>query len=174
MLRKFFPAGDLAPLDTLLTVVQPPFFAQTLNGKATNQLQPLTRIVDAARPDPPARWLTERLVRRFVVNAFDSAAHDSLSTLFARWRDLGQSVDVLARQSPEFSQALPATSALQRTSVIGLEALQYVRTGTRPDSTWLLSATTDLRRFETPQGLLRVVIVPEVKKLVALLQGVVQ
>lgn len=174
MLRKFFPAGDLSPLDTLLTVVQPPFFAQTLNGKPTNQLQPLTRIVDAARPDPPARWLTERLVRRFVVNAFDTAAYDSLSTLFTRWRDLGQSVEVLARQAPEFAQALPATFALQRTSVIGLDALHYVRSGTRPDSAWLLTASADLRRFETPQGLLRVAIVPEVKKLVALLQGVVQ
>ncbi|MBC7896784.1 MAG: family 20 glycosylhydrolase [Cytophagaceae bacterium] len=174
MLRKFYPVGDLTLLDTLLTVVQPPFFAQTLNGKPTNQLQPLTRIVDAARPDPPARWLTERLVRRFVVNAFDSAAHDSLVTLFARWRDLAPGVEALARQATEIGEALPATMALQRTSTIGLEALQHVRRGTRPDSTWLLTASADLKRYETPQGLLRVAIVPEVRKLLALLQGVVQ
>ena len=174
MLRKIAPAGDLAAVDSLLTVLQPPFFGQAINGKQTTQLQPLTRMVDAARPDPPARWLTERLVRRFVVNPTDSAAHDSLTTLFTRWATLGPAVDSLAREAPGIGEALPAVAALQRTSTLGLEAMQFVRTGTRPDSTWLAAAAADLKKFEGPQGLLRVVIVPEVKKLVALLQGVVQ
>jgi hexosaminidase len=174
MVRKFYPVGDLTVIDSLLTVVQPPFFAQTLNGKPTNQLQPLTRLVDAARPDPPARWLTERLVRRFVVNAFDSAAHDSLVTLFTRWQNLAPAVEALARQAPEIGDAMPVTLALQRTSTIGLEALHHARAGTRPDSTWMVTATADLKRFDAPQGLLRVAVVPEVRKLMVLLQGVVQ
>ena len=174
MLRKFLPAGDLAPLDSLLTVVQPPFFGQALNGRQTNQLHPLTRIVDAARPDPPARWMTERLVRRFVINAFDSAAHDSLATLFTAWRQLAPQVQALALATPAVGDAVPAAQALERSSAIGLEALQYVRSGSRPDSSWLGLAVADLRRFEGPQGLLRVAVVPEIRKLVALLQGVVQ
>jgi hypothetical protein len=50
----------------------------------------------------------------------------------------------------------------------------FVRGGTKPDSTWLASASADLKRFDQPQGLLRVSVVPEIRKLVALLQGVVQ
>ncbi|MCC6316805.1 MAG: family 20 glycosylhydrolase [Gemmatimonadaceae bacterium] len=174
MLRKFYPVGELSVLDTLLTVVQPPFFAQRLNGKSTNQLQPLTRLVDAARPDPPARWLTERLVRRFVVNADDSAAYDSLVTLFSRWRELAPRVDSLAQRATEIGDAVPVTRALERTSAIGLEALRHARAGTRPDSVWIANANADLKLYDAPQGLLRVVIVPDVRKLVALFQGVVQ
>ncbi len=174
MLRKLFPAGDLAPLESLLTVVQPPFFGQATNGRQTTQLHPLTRVVDAARPDPPARWLTERLVRRFVVNPFDSVAHDSLVTLLSRWRELTPQVQGLAQQTPTIGEAVPVTLALERTSVLGLEALRYVRSGEKPDSAWLATAAADLKRYEGPLGLLRVSVLPEVRKLVALLQGVVQ
>lgn len=174
MLRKLFPAGDLAPLDTLLTVVQPPHFGQALNGVQTTQLHPLTRIVDAARPDPPARWLTERLVRRFVLNTADSIAHDSLRVLMDRWRALFPAIQAMAEATPAIGEAVPAAYALQRTSTIGLEAMQLVRSGGRPDSMWLATAAADLKRYDGPQGLLRVSVVGEVRKLVALLQGVVQ
>jgi hexosaminidase len=174
MLRKLFPSGDLTPLDTLLTVVQPPFFGQALNGVQTTQLHPLTRIVDAARPDPPARWLTERLIKRFVVNTTDSVAHDSLSVLLSRWHALFPAIQAMAEATPAIGEAVPAAYALQRTSTIGLEALQFVRSGARPDSTWLAAVAADLKRFDGPQGLLRVSVVSEIRKLVALLQGVVQ
>ncbi len=174
MLRKIVPSGDLAPLESLLTVVQPPFFGQALNGRQTTQLHPLTRIVDAARPDPPARYLTERLVRRFVVNTFDSVAHDSLAVLMNRWRGLTPQIIAMSQQSPTVGEAVPAAVALDRTSAIGLEAMQHVRSGTRPDSLWFAQAAADLRRYEQPQHLLRVSVVPEIRKLVALLQGVVQ
>lgn len=174
MLQKIYPAGDLAPLDTLLTVVQPPFFGQALNGKQTNQLQPLTRLVDAARPDPPARWLTERLVRRVVQNTADSAAHDSLVTLLTRWKSLAPAINALALETPAIGEALPVVTALERTSIIGLEALSLIRSGTSASPTWLESANADFKRFEGPQRLLRVAILPEIRKLVTLLQPMVQ
>lgn len=170
MLRKIYPAGNLSPLDTLLTVVQPPFFGQALNGKQTNQLHPLTRLVDAARPDPSGRWLTERLVRRFVQNPLDSAAHDSLAVLFTRWRDLGEPIRRLASETPAIGEALPVLQALERVSGLGLEALGYIRTGATPDSAWLAVAAVDFKRYEGPQQLLRVAVLPEIRKLVALLQ----
>ncbi|MBK8247690.1 MAG: family 20 glycosylhydrolase [Gemmatimonadetes bacterium] len=174
MLRKLFPSGDLAPLESLLTVAQPPHFGQALNGKQTTQLHPLTRIVDAARPDPPARWMTERLVRQFVGNSMDPVSHDSLTVLMMRWRALAPVIQELAGATPAIGEAVPVAVALERTSAIGLEAMGFVRSGTKPDSAWLANATADLKRFDQPQGLLRVSVVPEVRKLVALLQGVIQ
>jgi len=173
MLRKIYPAGDLSPLDTLLTVVQPPHFGQALNGKQTNQLHPLTRLVDAARPDPPGRWLTERLVRRIVQSRSDSVAHDSLVTLLTRWRDLGPAIRELAAETPAIGEALPVTTALERTSVIGLEALHLLRTNTQPSNDWLSAAAAEFQRYEAPQHLLRVAVMPEIRKLLTLVQPVV-
>jgi hypothetical protein len=166
--------GDLAPLDTLLTVVQPPFFGQALNGKQTNQLHPLARLVDAARPDPSGRWLTERLVRRVVQNQSDSAAHDSLVTLLTRWKNLAGPINALALETPAIGEALPVVTALERTSVIGLDALAMIRARTTPTPAWLDSAAVDFKRFEGPQRLLRVAILSEIRKLVTLLQPMVQ
>jgi hexosaminidase len=174
MLRKIYPGGDLAPLDTLLTVVQPPFFGQALNGKQTNQLHPLARLVDAARPDPSGRWLTERLVRRVVQNQSDSAAHDSLVTLLTRWKNLAGPINALALETPAIGEALPVVTALERTSVIGLDALAMIRARTTPTPAWLDSAAVDFKRFEGPQRLLRVAILAEIRKLVTLLQPMVQ
>jgi hexosaminidase len=173
MLRKIYPAGDLSPLDTLLTVVQPPHFGQALNGTQTTQLHPLTRLVDASRPDPSGRWLTERLVRRVVQSRSDSAAHDSLVTLLTRWRDLGPSIRNLAAETPAIGEALPVVTALERTSVLGLEALRLLRTNTQASSDWIDLAAGEFRRYEGPQGLLRVAILPEIRKLLTLVQPIV-
>jgi hexosaminidase len=173
MLRKIYPAGDLSPLDTLLTVVQPPHFGQALNGKQTTQLHPLTRLVDAARPDPSGRWLTERLVRRVVQTRSDTAAHDSLVTLLTRWRDLGPAIRTLAAETPAIGEALPVVTALERTSILGLEALRLVRENTQASGDWVDAAAAEFRRYEGPQGLLRVAVLPEIRKLLTLVQPVV-
>jgi hypothetical protein len=130
--------------------------------------------VDAARPDPPGRWLTERLVRRYVQNTTDSSAHDSLRVLFTRWRDLGPSIRALAAETPAIGEALPVTAALERVSVIGLEALALIQANARADSIWLATAAEDFKRYEGPQRLLRVAVLPEIRKLVTLLQPPVQ
>lgn len=173
MLRKLIPSGDVAPLESLLTAVQPPFFGQRLFGVNTNQLQPLTRIVDAARPDPPGRWLTERLVRRVIQVPTDDAARDSLTRVFTMWRDNTPRVREMGAQTPLVAQSLPAADALARTTAIGLEVLRHIAAGTRPTEEWVQLALTELKGYEQPLGLLRVAIVPEVRALVAVFLGVI-
>lgn len=173
MLRQLVPTGDIAPLETLLTVAQPPFFGQRLNGVNTNQLQPLTRIVDAARPDPSSRWLVERLVRRVVQAPTDAAARDSLTVLFTRWRENDPKVRALGSATPLVAQSVPASAALARTSEIGLRAIEYLSRGERPPAEWLQMSMVELKGYEGPLGLLRVSIVAEIVKLLVILGGVV-
>jgi hexosaminidase len=172
VLRQLMPAGDIAPLETLLTVVQPPFFGQRLNGVNTNQLQPLTRIVDAARPDPSSRWLVERLVRRVVQAPTDAAARDSLTVLFTRWRENDPKVRALGSATPLVAQSVPASAALARTSEIGIRAIEYLSRGERPPAEWLQMSMVELKGYEGPLGLLRVSIVAEIVKLLVILGGV--
>ncbi|MGQ0766900.1 MAG: beta-N-acetylhexosaminidase [Gemmatimonadota bacterium] len=167
MLRKLLPDHEIAPVESLLTAVQPPFFGQRLNGVGTNQLQPLTRIVDAARPDPPGRWLVERLVRRINQSALDKSARDSLTRVLTMWRDNTPAVRALAASSPLVAQALPAANALERTTLLGLEALRHLAAGTQPPAEWVQLALAELKGYEQPQGLLRVAIVAEITSLVA-------
>ncbi|MDP1857244.1 MAG: family 20 glycosylhydrolase [Gemmatimonadaceae bacterium] len=167
MLRKLAPGLDVTPIESLFTAVQPPSFGQSTNGRMMNQRDPLSRLVDAARPDPPGRWMTERLVRRLALNAADTPARDSLAVLFAAWVNLQPSVARLGALSPTLAQALPVNNALARVANIGLEALGYIGTGARPQPGWSEALVTELQQYDKPQETLRVAITAEVRKLVA-------
>ena len=167
LLRKLAPGLDVTPIESLFTAVQPPSFGQSTNGKMMNQRDPLSRLVDAARPDPPGRWMTERLVRRLALNAADTPARDSLAVLFAAWVKLQPSVARLGALSPTLAQALPVNNALARVASIGLEALGYLGTGARPQPGWSEALVTELQQYDKPQETLRVAITAEVRKLVA-------
>ena len=167
LLRKLAPGLDVTPIESLFTAVQPPSFGQSTNGKMMNQRDPLSRLVDAARPDPPGRWMTERLVRRLALNAADTPARDSLAVLFAAWVNLQPSVARLGALSPTLAQALPVNNALARVASIGLEALGYIGTGARPQPGWSEALVTELQQYDKPQETLRVAITGEVRKLVA-------
>lgn len=166
-LAKLAPGIDIAPLESLFTAVQPPPFGQTENGKLLDQTHPLSRVVDASRPDPRGRWLTERLVRRMVVNRGDAAARDSLTLLLKAWSALQPKIRALGEQSPILQQTVPAADALARVSAIGLEAIGYLASNSPPPADWGAPRTAELRTLEGPFGSLRIAIAPEIAKLVA-------
>jgi hypothetical protein len=50
------------------------------------QQTPLTRLIDAARPDPPSRWGSLTMVERFIADSGRTAAlGDSLRQTFSSW-----------------------------------------------------------------------------------------
>jgi len=168
MLSRLAPGVDTAPIESLFTAVQPPRFGQTVDGKQTTQRHPLTRLVDAARPDPVGRWMVERLVRRLALDAHDVSARDSLLVLFERWSLLLPTVESLAARSPALAEALPVARALARSAVIGTEAIGFVSAGRTAPAEWARAAAEELRRYDAPQGTMRVAIVPEVRKLLVM------
>ncbi|HEX4932269.1 MAG TPA: family 20 glycosylhydrolase [Gemmatimonadaceae bacterium] len=168
LLATIAPGFDTAPVESLLVALQPPAFGQTTNGAMLNQHHPLTRLVDAARPDPAGRWITERLVRRLALDAGDAAARDSLLVLFERWSLLLPRIEALGARSPTLAQGVPAARALARSAVVGTEALGFLAAGRKAPADWARQVQEELRGYEVPREALRVVIVGEVRKLVSL------
>lgn len=168
LLSQIAPGIDVAPIESLFTAVQPPAFGQRLNGVATNQLQPLTRIVDASRPDPRGRWMTERLVRRLAVDPRDAGARDTLVALFEGWSLLLPKIEALGARSPTLAEALPAARALARAAVIGTESVGFITSGQSAPAEWARLSGEELKRYEGSLGLLRVAIIPDVRKLLAM------
>lgn len=166
-LRARAPGVDVAPVESLLTVLHPPQFGQRIDGRRTTQRDPLDRLVDAAIPDPPGRWATERLVRQVVANRGDPAARDSLGALFGRWKRLLPAVRTVAADSPYLAEAVPAATALARVATIGEEALARLRSGTPIPASWRTARGAELRRLAVVHGTLRVAVADAVSRLVA-------
>jgi hypothetical protein len=135
-------------------------------------------MIDAAVPDPPARWKTSALVDRIVtdsmstVSRVDTAltvteARARLIAQFERWRNAALDIRRAAGSSPIVADAVPAADALARTSMIALQALGYLAGGPPASAEWTGLAMEELRRYEEPQNLLRVMVVPSVRRLVS-------
>jgi hexosaminidase len=176
MVRRIAPdSATRQAMTALLEAVGPPSFGQRVRGQRTTQLTPLVRALDAAVPDPVGRWRTSMLVDRLLsdtavarVDASISVAdaRAELTALFTRWRDAGDGIRKGAELTPLVGEAVPAAAALQRTAQAGLEALGFLAGGAQPPAGWSDAVLTELRQYEQPQNLLRVMIVQPVRRLV--------
>ncbi|MFN8573717.1 MAG: family 20 glycosylhydrolase [Gemmatimonadaceae bacterium] len=161
---------------TLLEAIAPPTFGQRIRGQRTTQLTPLVHMIDAAVPDPVGRWESSRLVSQLLGDpamawgGSDSEppgdARQRLVAMLARWRAAVPVVRAGATGAPFIGELVPAADALDRVSAIGLEALEYVGTGMRAPQGWADPLLLELNDLEQPQMLLRLAVVPAVRRLV--------
>ena len=165
-------------LRVMLEAVGAPSFGGRIRGQRTSQVTPLVRVIDAAIPDPRGRWETSMLVDRLLgdttgaIARIDttiaiSDARGRLGAMFSKWRDAGETVQKGAGASPLTMDAVLAAGALSRTAQMGVEALGYLSGASRAPQGWADSALVELKLYEQPQNMLRVLIVQPVRRLVS-------
>jgi len=166
MLRLLTGQRGVEPLHDLLAYTMPVSFGQRSRLQGTTQLTPLTRLVDAARPDPWARSRMMRLAER--VAAGPRAAADEMAELeriFTAWDGLPAGVGGLTATVPLASDGVPAARALARLGALGREALAYLRSDGAP-AEWKTATRAELETLAQPQGLLRLAGIEAVRILV--------
>jgi hexosaminidase len=163
MLRRIADAQDLPTFAALLEYARPRGFA----GRGTNQFSPLTRLIDAARPDPWNGWRMQDRAERAVRG--DAAAAAALATNFREMQGIEAAINATVERSPigyrDATQVARAVSTLGR---IGQEALDYRMRDVQPSAGWLRSTDSTLKTIEGKTfGLLRPVGAEAVRRLVA-------
>lgn len=169
MVRRAVGNGrDFRTLMALLEVSQPVTFGQRQRLQPTmTQAMTLTRLVDAARPDPPARWNSLTLIERFLADSGRTPAiADTLRNELLAWRALPAAVHAAAARAPLAVDAVPAADALGRVADVGLAALDRVQRRIPATAAWQDSARAALDSATGPQGLLRLVVVDAARWLV--------
>jgi hexosaminidase len=169
MVRRAVGNGaDFHALLALLDVSQPVTFGQRQRLQPTmTQATTLTRLVDAARPDPPARWNSLTLIERFLADSGRTPAiADTLRNALVAWRALPAAVHAAAVRAPLAADGVPAADALGRVAEVGLAALDRVQGRIPATAEWQDSARAALDSATGPQGLLRLVVVDAARWLV--------
>jgi hexosaminidase len=169
MVRRAVGNGaDFRALMALLDVSQPVTFGQRQRLQPTmTQATTLTRLVDAARPDPPARWNSLTLIERLLADSGRTPAiADTLRNALLAWRALPAAVHAAAVRAPLAADGVPAADALRRVAEVGLAALDRVQGRTAATAAWQDSARAALDSATGPQGLLRLVVVDAARWLV--------
>jgi hexosaminidase len=146
MLERLAAGNPVEPLKTLADVVEPATFGQRIRTHKYTQLTPLDQLVDAARPESDT-------AREFA-GLVDRMDRIQMRIWLTRWRDNDARIG-------------PASQALNRLGVIGLQALDYLDHNQRPPDAWLAEQRAFLETLKKPVAELRLAIAPSIGKLVA-------
>ncbi len=167
MLRRLAAGRDVAPLKTLVDMVEPVKIYNRGQQKPSTQMTPLTQLVDVARPDSPARRTLPRMINGLLDDAPRfSAYREALVEEFTRWRDVRLAMDVMIANSPILREADPLAKDLSRMGNIGLEAISYLSSGTEPPPDWREKELQVLDGAAKPKAALEFVIIPSLRQLI--------
>lgn len=162
MIRRFAAPQDGGTLESLLEYSRPRGFA----GRGTNQFSPLTRLIDAARPDPWNGWRMLALAEGAVRG--DARAGQQLAEHFRSMQGFAAPLEAMVERTPMAKDGIMMARALNTLGTIGLEALDYRMRDVQPTAGVLARIDSTLKTIEGKTfGLLRPVGAEAVRRLVA-------
>ena len=155
MLRQVSGTADLGPLGVLGKVASPEGASvrEELTRRGNTQLTPLVHVTDAVVPDPPYRREFAALVEQLLGDAPTFAAgSEELTKTFQQWRDMGQEFAAMSTKAPVLEDASNRVLQLRKLGSAGLEALNYLHSGTTPRAEWKDSQLALVKLAETPDA----------------------
>ena len=164
---SFVTDGQLEALRIFSETLEPLPFHDRYQGQRTDQLTPLNNFVDAIVPDPPARHNIAKLSREFRTNPTTATQqHAQLAETFRSWIATVPTVESLMNNSPRLAEVRPRAEQLTTLSNIGLEALNYISSGTTPPANWKQNALSQIEAAKKPIALVRFTFLPPLTDLV--------
>src|SRR5262249_21025771 len=137
MLRRLAASKEITPLKTLVAVIEPVKDYRRNQERKATLLTPLTRLVDAARPDSAAG----RHLRGMVDGLLSDAPafrrnQEEIKAMLAEWRDVRPALVAMIDRSPILREAEQLPRDLAEIGAAGLEALAYLDADVAPPDGW--------------------------------------
>ncbi|MEI6670071.1 MAG: family 20 glycosylhydrolase, partial [Acidobacteriota bacterium] len=167
MLRRMAGTHAIAPLAVLAAAVEP--VKGYLRGRVTpaTQQTPLTKLVDAARPDSAVALMLRLGVDQLVADAPRfRVQRQELIGAFQQFRDIRPAIDRLADQAPVLQEATGLAADLAGMGVLGLEALSYLTSGVAPAADWRDRALSQIQQAAKSRADVELAIIPAMRTLV--------
>jgi hexosaminidase len=167
MLRRLAQDGDIAPLQTLASIVEPVKEYRRYQQRPQTMLSPLTGLVDAAQPDSEAAREFARLVDDLLSDAprFEVRSQE-IQNILTRWQSAGTELEATIDRSPALHEARPLAVDLSKMGTAGLEALSFLRKGVAPTKEWRDASLATLDLAAQPKAALEFPIIPSLRELV--------
>jgi hexosaminidase len=173
--RNLTGSADPGALDVLASVIEPVSFGERYDEQRTDGLTELDRLVDAVVADPPSRQEIASEVETVVLAHTPMAAPGTLDGLaatqqlrakFAAWQTASAELAVWSARSPRLSDIGPRAQQLGELGAAGLQALDYLQTGTNPPDGWKTAQLALLAEAGKNSALVRFTFLPSLQKLV--------
>ncbi len=167
MLRRLARSASIEPLKVLISVVEPVKGYRRGSAQPGTQLSPMTRLVDAARPESLPAIAFNGLVDDLLSDAprFTDRRLD-LAGVFQAWRNLVPALDRIIDRAPVLAEIGPLGHDLASAGTIGHEALSFIASAEKPPAAWRDGAMALLDKAAAVRGAVQLMVVPALRTLV--------
>ena len=167
MLARLADGHPVGPLATLSDVVEPVKEYSREEMRQYDSFTPLNRLVDATRPESGVARDFAALVGRALSGGGDKqSSRDQLRHWLTLWRDNDAALQPALQDSFLLQEVAPLSKDLAALGAAGLQALDYLSSGRKPDASWAATQRTLLDNWKKPRAELLILIAPEVERLV--------
>ena len=169
MLRRLSNSYDITALKNFIDVIEPLYTYSRDHPHVFKSYYPLTRVVDAARPDSKTARKFGILVDQLVVeNTIDEDKLNEITTWLNLWNNNHAQLLEIIKVSPILKEIETLSEDLSICAFIGLEALDYVKNIKQPSNEWIDVKLQTLKKAEIPRGETELLIIKSIEKLVKL------
>ena len=166
MLRRLTGDRDITPLRTFIELVEPvKIYTRHHQGVKYTSSSPLTRVVDAARPESMAARDFARRVDSLLANpSEDNQA--AVADLLKIWKRNHAALQAIINTSPVLREIESLSQDLTTISEIGMAAGNYYSSRQKPSAAWHERSLELLEAARKPRGQVMLMVVDPIEKLV--------
>ena len=163
LLRRLTNNQDIAPLQTLVSIIEPVKEYRRYQVRPQNMLSPLTGLIDAAQADAPNARIFNDAVNEMLLN--NDAA--KVRRMLTEWQNAQVSLAPMLNNAAALAEAKPLIENWQNLNEIGLEAVLYLEKNQTPPKEWSDAKMKMLDEFGKQKAGLEFAALPGMKMLVA-------
>jgi hexosaminidase len=164
MLRRLCNNSDITALNNFVDVIEPVKQYRRYQLMKQTQQSPLTRVVDASRPDAKVAREFRYFVDQFLSD--DKTNLDTIKSLLSLWENNHKELLKTIAISPILKEIQSASEDLSNIADAGLEAIEYIVSNQKQNEAWLNSKMELLKKAEVPRGQTEIRIVSPIEKLI--------
>lgn len=167
MLRRLVNDDQVEVLKNFVDVIEPVKIYSRAQQREYTQFSPLTRVVDAAKPDTPVAREFRQCVKRFLhSSAQNQTTLIELQERLKTWKMNHDLLQKTIKKSPVLQEIETLSADLAAVAEIGLESINYLQKGAAPDSSWVQQKLEVLNNAKSPRGQSELMIISAVEQLV--------
>ena len=169
LLRRMATTESIEPLKILVSLVEPVKEYRRAKAHPATMLTPLTRLIDAARPDSAEGRRFAALVDGLLSDApYLARNRERIESTLRRWRDVSPMLEAMIDKAPVLREAEQLPHDLSVIGTAGLEALSYIVTDADPPAGWRQDKLAMLEQAAKPKAEVEFAIIVPVRTLVIL------
>lgn len=168
LLRRLTGNHDITALKNLVDVIEPVKRYTRGQQRAYTSYSPLTRVVDAARPDAKIAREFRNMVDLYLASeAKDDKLAMEIRSWLTLWKNNHEQLVEIIKLSPVLGEIESLSQDLAIISTIGLKVLNQLAQNPSEKISWQETELQALEKAKQPRGQTELMVVPALEKLVA-------